>query len=339
MNSSEKGALWGDAWRRFKRNRNALMGFFIISLLIFLGLFAPLMAQHDPVKGELKEHDFPPFWWSGAVSPGSVPESSGLSRTPPLPGPEEGMGKFGTFSISFGEEEGDEDALRVPQYRYLFGTDDLGRDLFSRVIYGARLSLIIGFVSVGISFFFGVSLGLLSGFYGGILDEIIMRGMDILLSIPYVLLSILIVAILGPSLTNAMIAIGIVSIPGFTRITRGSVLTLKESEYVQASRVLGGSDLHIITRHILRNSLSPLIVQTSLQFASAILSAAALGFLGLGAQPPTPEWGAMLADGRTLLLVSPWAVIFPGLAITLSVIGFNLLGDGLRDALDVRMKD
>ncbi|HOO63429.1 MAG TPA: ABC transporter permease, partial [Synergistaceae bacterium] len=238
MNSSVKGALWGDAWRRFKRNRNALMGFFIITLLIFLGLFAPLIARHDPVKGELKEHDFPPFWWSGAVSPGSVPRDTGPSRAEPLPGPEEGAGKFGTFSISFGDEGGDDEALRIPEYYYLFGTDDLGRDLFSRVIYGARLSLIIGFVSVGISFFFGVGLGLISGFYGGILDEIIMRSMDILLSIPYVLLSILIVAILGPSLANAMIAIGIVSIPGFTRITRGSVLTLKESEYVQASRVL-----------------------------------------------------------------------------------------------------
>ena len=152
-------------------------------------------------------------------------------------------------------------------------------------------------------------------------------------------LAILIVAVLGPSLVNSMIAIGILGIPQFARIARGSVLSVKESEYVQACRVLGGGNLRIMIRHILRNSLSPLIVQTSLRFASAILSAAALGFLGLGAQPPAPEWGAMLADGRKLLLTSPWAVIFPGMAITIFVISFNILGDGLRDALDVRIKD
>lgn len=336
MTLSGRGALWGDAWRRFRRNRNALAGLFIISVLVFMAIFAPLLAPQDPVRGELRERDFPPFWWSGAVKPGSAEEKA-EKRVEAVLGPDEEAGQLGTFEISFDDDE--EAEVRVPKHYYLFGTDDLGRDLFSRVVYGARLSLVIGFISVGIALLAGMVLGLVSGFWSGWIDELIMRGMDILLSIPYVLLAILIVAILGPSLVNAMIAIGIVSVPGFARITRGSVLSLKQSEYVQASRVLGAGDLHIITRHILRNSLSPLIVQTSLSFASAILSAAALGFLGLGAQPPTPEWGAMLADGRTLLLVSPWAVIFPGMAITLSVIGFNLLGDGLRDALDVRMKD
>ncbi len=333
-----KGSLWLDAWRRLKRNRNALLGLGLAVVLIVLAVFAPVIAPFDPIKGDLAEHDHPPFWWRGAVQPGTEVASTEEEDSGSLLSEPQEEGQFGLIEITFGDED-ESESVRVPKHYYLFGTDDLGRDVFSRIVYGARLSLLIGFISVGIGLAVGLILGLLAGYYGGWLDDLIMRAMDIVLSIPYVLLAILIVAILGPGLVNAMIAIGIVGVPQYARIVRGSVLALKQSEYVQASRVLGGGDVHIIINHILRNSLSPLIIQTTLTFASAILEAAALGFLGLGAQPPTPEWGAMLADGRKLLLSSPWSVVFPGAAIVLFVLGFNLLGDGLRDALDVRMKD
>jgi len=330
-----KSSLWHDAWRRLKKNRNALAGLILVTVLIVLAVFAPLIAPADPISGNIDDHDMPPFWWKGAVQPGAQVEETEEEESISTVDQSASEG-WGTMEFTFTEET--RERVRVPDAYYLFGTDDLGRDIFSRIIYGARLSLMIGFISVGIGLFFGSILGLASGFYGGFTDNLIMRTMDLILSIPYVLLAILIVAILGPGLRNAMIAIGVVVIPQFARIIRGSVLSLKEIEYVQAARVLGAGDLRIITRHILRNSLSPLIVQTSLTFAAAILEAAALGFLGLGAQPPSPEWGAMLADGRKLLLTSPWAVVFPGIAIVTFVLGFNLLGDGLRDALDVRMK-
>jgi len=227
---------------------------------------------------------------------------------------------------------------RPPSRVHLLGTDELGRDLLSRVIYGARISVTIGVISVSIGLVFGTAIGLASGYFGGWCDSLLMRLMDIMLAIPYVLLAIAIVAILGPGLWNTMIAIGIVTIPQFARIVRSSVLEVKATDYVEAAKALGASDVRIMLRHVLINCLSPIIVQSTLTMASAILNAAALGFLGLGAQPPTPEWGAMLSDGRTLLLVSPWIVTFPGIAIMLSVLGFNMLGDGLRDALDPRLR-
>jgi len=223
-----------------------------------------------------------------------------------------------------------------PSREHWFGTDELGRDLLSRVIHGARISMTIGVISVSIGLFFGTVIGLVAGYFGGFIDNLLMRLMDIMLTIPYVLLAIAIVAILGPGLWNTMIAIGIVTIPQFARIVRSSVIELKTTDYVESARALGAGHLRIMFRHILINSLSPIIVQSTLTIASAILNAAALGFLGLGAQPPVPEWGVMLSDGRLLLLVSPWIVTFPGIAIMLSVLGFNMLGDGLRDALDPR---
>ncbi len=222
---------------------------------------------------------------------------------------------------------------------HVLGTDDFGRDLLSRILYGARISMLVGLVSVSISLFFGTLAGAVAGFYRGKIDNLIMRGMDLLLAFPSILLAIVIVAFLGPSLRNAMIAIGVVSIPRYARIVRGSVLEEYAKDYVQAARALGAGDRRLIFVHILPNCLAPLIVQTTLGFASAILEAAALSFLGLGAQPPTPEWGAMLANGRALVLRAWWAVTFPGVMILLAVLGFNLLGDGLRDALDPRLRE
>lgn len=224
-------------------------------------------------------------------------------------------------------------------WKYPLGTDDFGRDLLSRIIYGSRISMIVGVVAVAIALFFGTLAGAVAGFYGGRIDNLIMRLMDILLAFPPILLAIVIVAFMGPSLRNAMVAIGVVNIPRYARLVRGSVMEEYSKDYVQGARALGARDPRLIFVHILPNCLAPLIVQTTLGFASAILEAAALSFLGLGAQPPTPEWGAMLANGRALILRAWWAVTFPGIMILLAVLGFNLLGDGLRDALDPRLRE
>lgn len=223
-----------------------------------------------------------------------------------------------------------------PSLTHFFGTDEFGRDIFSRILYGAAISFQVAFVAVGISGTIGVALGLAAGFFGRWLDEAIMRFMDILFAFPAVLLAITIMAILGRGVTNAMIAIAIVYVPIFARVTRGAVISVRGREYVTAARALGQNNPIIMLRHVLPNALGPIIVQTSLSLAFAILAEAALSFFGLGTQPPDPSWGRMLSEGRGFLRQAPWMGIFPGLAIMVAVMGFNFLGDGLRDLLDPR---
>lgn len=230
-------------------------------------------------------------------------------------------------------------ALQGPSSEYLLGNDELGRDILSRIIYGARISLRVGLIAVGIALSVGMVVGSLAGYYGGRLDNIIMRFMDIMLAFPSILLAIALMAVLGRGkVENAIIAIGIVSIPEYARIIRGSVLSVKENEYVQAARAIGNRDYQIIFKHILPNVMSPIIVRATLGISTAILETAALGFLGLGVAPPVAEWGTMLGTGRGYLNNAPHLVFFPGIAITLTVMAFNLLGDGLRDALDPRLR-
>ncbi|WP_151733144.1 nickel transporter permease ['Paenibacillus yunnanensis' Narsing Rao et al. 2020] len=229
--------------------------------------------------------------------------------------------------------------LKPPSAAHWFGTDDLGRDMFTRILYGARISLWVGFFSVIGSIIIGTLLGVLAGFYGRWIDMLVSRCFDILLAFPSILLAIAVVAILGPSLRNALLAIAIVNIPTYGRLVRAKVLSLKSEEYITAARAIGMKNSRILFTHILPNSLTPIIVQGTLGIATAIIEAAALGFLGLGAQPPDPEWGKMLSDSRQFIQKAPWTVIFPGLSIMLTVLGFNLMGDGLRDVLDPRMKN
>lgn len=228
--------------------------------------------------------------------------------------------------------------LLAPSADHWFGTDDFGRDIFSRIIHGARISLWVGFFSVILSVVIGSLLGIIAGYYGKWIDTIISRIFDIMLAFPSMLLAIAVVSVLGPSLQNALIAIAIINVPNFGRLIRSKVLSVKEEEYIVAAKAIGMRDARILFSHILPNSITPIIVQGTLAIATAIIEAAALGFLGLGAQAPAPEWGKMLADARKFLLNAPWTMIFPGLAIMLTVLGFNLMGDGLRDALDPKMK-
>ncbi len=226
--------------------------------------------------------------------------------------------------------------LQPPSWAHPLGTDYLGRDVLARILYGARISLVVGLVSVGLAVAAGVVIGMVAGYWGGIVDAVAMRAMDVLLAFPGILLAIGIMAALGPSLTNAMIAVGIVSIPVYARLVRGSVLAVRETEYVLAARAVGLSPWRILIRHVLPNALVPLFVQATLGIGTAVLDTAGLGFLGLGAQPPTPEWGTMLADARPYMRTAPWILWAPGVAIAWMVLGFNLLGDGLRDVLDPR---
>ncbi len=276
--------LVGDAWRRFRRNRLALVGLLVVALLVGAAVLAPWVAPRDPAKQSLIEK---------RARPGTT---------------------------------------------YLLGADEFGRDILSRVIYGTRVALLVGTLSVGIALALGLTLGSLAGFLGGWVDATIMRIIEVLLAFPYLLLAIAVVSALGPDVLNTTIAVGIWGAPPVTRIVRASVLALKETEYVRAARALGASNPTLIGRHILPNVLPTIIVYGTLFMANAILVEAALSFLGLGVQPPTPSWGLMVSAGRDFLLIAPHIATIPGLAIMLAVLGFNLLGDGLRDALDPRLR-
>lgn len=230
------------------------------------------------------------------------------------------------------------DRLKPPGVEHLFGTDDFGRDVFTRVLYGARLSLQVGLVSVALASVTGTLLGIVAGYYGRWVDVVIMRLIDLMLAFPSILLALAIVATLGRSLQNVMLAVGVASIPIYTRVVRGSTLSVKQIDYILAAQAIGCSNAQIMWRHILPNILAPVIVVTTNGVAGAIVSGAALSFLGLGAQSPTPEWGLMLSEGRTYLRSASWVTTFPGLAIMVTVLAINLLGDGLRDVLDPRLK-
>jgi dipeptide transport system permease protein len=252
---------------------------------------------------------------------------------------------FAPLLAPYGYDEQFRDAFLKPpawweggQSRFLLGTDDVGRDILSRLIYGSRYSLFIGFVVVAFSLVSGIILGVLAGYFRGWVDTLIMRVMDVILAFPSLLLALVLVAILGPGLFNAMLAIALVLQPHFARLTRAAVMAEKNREYVVSAKVSGAGHLRLMLATILPNCVAPLIVQATLSFSNAILEAAALGFLGQGAQPPTPEWGTMLARAREFITSAPWVVTFPGLAILITVLAINLIGDGLRDALDPKLK-
>jgi len=331
-----------------RRSPVAIAGFTIIGFFLLVVAFAPFLAPYSPLRQTLRSRYVPPM--------------EGVS----LRGPEGQLGiwvrdvnRSSAGELSVGEEAypvrlfvrgerwtwlgglltSDRKLFGVdgPVRFYLLGTDEQGRDMLSRIIHGAWISLSIGLITVAIGIFIGVPIGALSGYFAGTTDLIVQRLIDTMLAFPGILLAIVLVATLGTGLTNVMIAVGIAAIPVYARLVRASVLSVREREYVEAARALGRRRVSTLVRHVMPNVLAPIIVQSSLQMAVAILFAAGLGFLGLGARPPQPEWGLMLSRGRDFLATAPHVATFPGLAIVFVVVGFNLVGDALRDALDPRL--
>lgn len=282
--------MLSEFWHYFSENRGAVIGLYVFAIIVFVAIFASLIAPHSPFQQYREVILLPPAWLEGG------------------------------------------------NWSYPLGTDPLGRDILSRLIHGAQYSLFIGVFVTTLSLSTGIIIGVIAGYYRGWLDTVIMRLMDIILAFPSLLLALVLVAILGPGLTNGMIAIALVLQPHFVRLTRAAVMTEKERDYVTAARLAGAGPLRLMFKTILPNCMGPLIVQATLSFSNAILDAAALGFLGMGAQPPAPEWGTMLAEAREFILRAWWVVTFPGLAILITVLAINLVGDGLRDALDPKLK-
>ena len=274
-------------WHRLKKNKLAMLGLFILCILIGLAVFADFIADYD-----------------------TVVVGQDMSQR-----------------------------LLTPRLEHIFGTDQFGRDVFARIIHGGRLSLSLSIISMSVAVAIGACIGAVAGYYGGRVDDVLMRLMDILLAIPPMLMSISIVAALGQSMINLLIALAIAYIPVFARVIRSTILSIKGQEFVEAARACGTSNARIILRHIIPNAIGPIIVEATLTMGAAILVISSLSFMGLGIEPPAPEWGTMLYEGREVIRSSPYLVIFPGIAIALSVMSLNLLGDGLRDALDPRLKN
>ena len=294
----KKYSQFREVWKRFKRNPIAMTGLVIILLVALLPLLADVIAPGDE--------------WS----PGYDIQNWSIRFAEP------------SFEIN-----------EVSGQRHIFGTDNLGRDIFGRIAHGSRTTLMVGFIVIGISLTVGVFLGSISGFYGGIADNIIMRFIDIILAVPNIMMALAIGAVLGSGLHTVMIAVGIGAIPGFARITRAQILSLRDQEFVEAARSIGARDFRLIGRHILPNCMAPIIIEATMGLAGAIIAAAALSFLGLGLQVPAPEWGAMLSLGRDFMLDGQWHMtLFPGLFIALMVFALNMMGDGLRDAFDPRLR-
>ena len=283
----KKRSQWLEVWQHLKRNKMAMAGLVILTVVALAAIFADLIADYE-----------------------TVVIAQNL-----------------------------QDRLQGPSAQYWLGTDEFGRDIFARMIHGARVSLLVGVFSVGLSILMGGAIGAVAGYYGGRLDNIVMRVMDVFLAVPGILLAIAIVSALGANLFNLMLAISVSSIPSYARVVRASVLSLRDQEFIEAAKAIGASDARIIFRHIVPNCLAPVIVQAALGVAGAILATAGLSFIGLGIQPPAPEWGAMLSGGRQYLRHAWHVTAFPGLAIMITILALNLLGDGLRDALDPRLKN
>lgn len=294
-----KHNMFFEFWIQFRRNKLALTGVAVILFFIIIAILSGFLYDYDFItKNNISNAFLPP------MSKAMIEDNN-----------------FNTY-----------------EHLYIFGADNFGRDILGRIVIGARVSIIIGFITVAFAIIIGGSLGAIAGYYGGIIEIIIMRIADILLAIPNILFALAIVAALGPSFKNLLLAIGITSIPTYIRIVRASVITVKDQEFVESARAIGANDFRIILFHIIPNCLAPIIVQSTLGIAQSILSAASLSFLGLGIQPPMPEWGNMLSEARPYLIKAPHTLIFPGLAIMMAILAFNLAGDGIRDALDPKLR-